>query len=67
MRSFQHVAGHPSDETIIHSTNTHGIKNIPMTLRDLMLTKEIIGPSNHAIKGKTNRSRPDPLCVTLKS
>ena len=35
VRRFQHVAAHPSDETIIYLTITNSIKNNPITKRDV--------------------------------
>ena len=65
MRHFQHLARQPSDETIMHSTNTNGIKNIPTPRRDLILTKEMLGPRKHEIKVKTTCYGLDPVDVTL--
>ena len=64
MRRFQHVARHPL-EIIICSINTNGIKNSIMTRRDLLLAKEVLGARNHAIQGKTARSNPDIVGVSL--
>ena len=66
MRRFQHVAGFPSDSTIMYSVNTNGIKNSPFTQRDVELSKEMLGPSKYVAKGKTTRTKPDAVNVTLQ-
>ena len=48
VRHFQHVAGIPSDATIIHSVNTNAIKNNPITRRDIVLTQDMLGRSKYA-------------------
>ena len=58
MRHFQHVAGFPSNETIMHSSNAKDIENIPITRRDVILTKEMLGSRKYAMKGNTTRYRP---------
>ena len=39
LRIFQHVAGFPSDETIIFSAKPNGVKNSPITPRDVDLAR----------------------------
>ena len=65
VRRFQHVAGCPPDDKNMHSVNANDIKNSPITRRDFLLVKEMLGPSKCAIQGKTTRSKPDFVDVTL--
>jgi hypothetical protein len=44
-RRFQHVAGHLSDETIRHTARTNGIKNSPITVRDVDMMNDILDVS----------------------
>ena len=55
-RRFQHVASFPSDKTILHSASTNGIKNNPITGRDVQISIDMLGPSKHAAQGKTTRT-----------
>ena len=48
------------------SAITNGVKNSPITRRDAMLMKEMLGPSKHETQVKTNRSKPDAVDVTSK-
>jgi hypothetical protein len=43
VRRFQHVAAHPSDETIIYSAMTTSIKNSPITKRDVKMAYDMLG------------------------
>lgn len=63
VRSFQHVAGVPSDETLLHSVKTNGVKNSLITIRDIAVAKEMLGPSLYTAKGKTTRTKGDVLDV----
>ena len=65
VRRFQQIAGFPSDATIIHSVNTNSVKNSPFTQRDVEISKAMLGPSIYAAKGKTTRTQPDTVNVTL--
>ena len=56
MRRFQYVSGHPSDDTVIYSTGTNGIKNSPITKRDVLMTLDMFGKSEHGLTGKTIRT-----------
>ena len=67
VRRFQHVAGVPSDETIIHSVNTNGIRNNPLTKRDALIAYEMVGRSEHAAQGKTKRCQPSAVDVHLQT
>ena len=60
-RRFQHLSGHHSDTTIIHSTVTNGIKNNPITKQDITMTLDMLGHSNAAIQGKTMRTQPNAV------
>jgi hypothetical protein len=61
VRRFQHVAAHPSDETIIYSAMTNGIKNSPITKRDVKMAYDMLGRSKYGIEGKTVRHQPDAV------
>jgi hypothetical protein len=43
VRRFQHVAAHPSDETMIYSAMTNSIKNSPITKRDVKMAYDMLG------------------------
>ena len=53
MRRFQYVAGVPSDSAITYSASTNGIKNNPITRRDVLASVDMLGRSNCAAQGKT--------------
>ena len=57
-RRFQHIAGHPSDQTLIYSAMTNGIINSPVSKWDVELAFEIFGRSQYALRGKATASRP---------
>ena len=40
---FQHISGHSSDQMLIYSAVTIGIKNSPITKRDIMMMLEQLG------------------------
>jgi hypothetical protein len=61
VRRFQHVAAHPSDETIIYSAMTNGIKNSPITKRDVKMAYDMLGRSKYGVEGKTVRRQPDAV------
>lgn len=61
VRRFQHVSGHPSDETITYSVSTNGVQNSPITKRDVKLANDMLGRSKFAIHGKTVKSKPDAV------
>jgi hypothetical protein len=61
VRRFQHVAAHPSDETIIYSAMTNGIKNSPITKRDVKMAYDMLGRSKYGVEGKTVRRQPDSV------
>ena len=61
VRRFKHVAGFPSDETLIYSCSTNGIKNNPMTTRDVKIAADILGRSPYVAKGKTTRTQPSTV------
>jgi hypothetical protein len=65
VRRFQHVAAHPSDETIIYSAMTNGIKNSPITKRDVKMTYVMLGRSIYGIQGKTVRHQPNTVITEL--
>jgi hypothetical protein len=58
VRRFQHVAAHPSDETIIYSAMTNSIKNSPITKRDVKMAYDMLGRSKYGVQGKTVRRQP---------
>ena len=66
MHRFQHVAGFLLDSTITHSNNTNGIKNNSITQRDLELSTDILGPSRYISQGKTTRTQPNTVNISLQ-
>ena len=60
-RIMQYVSGHPSTNTMIYSASTNGIKNSPITKRDVLLAIDMLGNSEHAMAGKTTRTQPDAV------
>ena len=68
VRRLQYVAGFPSDETLMYSILTNGIKNNPISRRDVMICKEMLGKSRHVAQGKTTMKAPtaiDPETQTV--
>ena len=61
VRRLQHVSGHPAEGTMAHSVKTNGIKNNPITQRDLKVTEDMLGKCEYALKGKTVRRQPDAV------
>ena len=61
VRRFQHVAGVPSDATLIHLVTTNGIRNNPITKRDILIAHEMLARSKYAAKGKTKRCQPSAV------
>ena len=61
VRRFQHVAAHPSDDTIIYSAMTNNIKNSPITKRDVKMACDMLGKSRYGIQGKTVRGQPSQV------
>ena len=53
IRRLQHVAGCPSDDTLVYSVLTNGIKNNPISQRDIEMCKDMLGRSKYLAKGKT--------------
>ena len=58
VRRFQHIAGHASDETLIHMATKNTIKNVPFTPKDVRLARKILGKSVYALKGKRTSRQP---------
>lgn len=47
VRRVQHVAGFPSDDTLIYSVMTNGIKNNPISKRDILICKDMLVKSRY--------------------
>ena len=60
-RRFQHVSGHPSDDTMLHAALTNTIVNSPFSKEDILMTVEALGKSGYAVSGKTTSTRPDEV------
>ena len=58
-RALQHVAGHLSDKQLLEIAQKNQLKNSPITPRDVILMKEILGPSIPGLKGKTVLKQKD--------
>jgi hypothetical protein len=61
VRRFQHVAAHPSDQTLIYSAMTNGIKNNPITKREVVMALDMLGKSRYSVQGKTVQHQPDAV------
>lgn len=55
--------GRPSVETLKNSLKNGFILNCPITVKDVANMERIYGPDLGSIKGKTVRSRPEPLRI----
>lgn len=55
VQRFQQVSGHPSNKVLIYSAIINGIKNSPITKRDVLMMLEQLGQSKYALQGKTVR------------
>jgi hypothetical protein len=60
-RRFQHAAGHLSDETIRHTARTNGIKNSPISARDVDMMNDILDVSLYRLKEKFIRRQLDEV------
>ena len=60
-RRFQHVSGHPSDDTMLYAAVTNTVMNSPFSKEDIMMTIEALGKSGYAVAGKTTSTRPDEV------
>ena len=60
-RRLQYVSGHPSDKTLGYAADTNGLKNNKVTRRDVILARDMLGVSKHAMAGKRTRTRPDAV------
>lgn len=49
----------PSNRIIIKAATSNCIRIMPIAKREVLLTEDVLGPSIHAIKGKTTRKQPD--------
>ena len=63
VRRLQHVAGFPSDETSIYSVLTNGIKNNPISKRDVQICNDVLGRIKCIAQGKTTMKQSDPVDV----
>jgi len=54
----QHVAAFPSDAMLIYSFTTNGIKNNPLTTRDVEICNEMLGHSKYIYQGKITAKSP---------
>ena len=52
VRRMHHVAAFPSDETLIYSFGTNGMKNNHLTKRDVETCDDMLGRSKHMPEGK---------------
>ena len=67
VRRFQHIAIHLSEDTIILSEGTNVIKNSTINRRDVLVAKDMLGVSNHAIKGKLVRYKTHAVDVSFQN
>ena len=61
VRRLQHVAGFPSDETLVYSVMTNGIRNNPISKRDIEICNEMLGRSIYAAKEKRTMRQSNPM------
>ena len=60
---FQHVAGNLSDDTLICTATTNGIKNLLIVIQDVKLMNMILEKNQYAIKRKSIRGQPDAVKI----
>ena len=60
-RRLQYVSGFPSIDTMIRSAETNGLMNSPVTKRDLILSWDMLGTSEHISAGKTTKTQPPAI------
>ena len=65
VRRFQHVAGHPSNNTLMYAAATNSIKNSPITRRDITLALDMLGKSEYAVRGKTTGTQSEAVTEQL--
>ena len=63
MRRAQCVAGFPSDDTLLCSVLTNGIKNNHISKRDVQTCQDMLGRSKYVSQGKTTMRASDPIDV----
>ena len=61
VRRFQHIAGHPSERTILAAVTNRTLKNIPFVPRDVSNANKIMGTSVYGLKGKRTSRTPDTV------
>ena len=60
---LQHIAAHPSDNTILHMATKKPIKDSPIVPCDIRLAKAILGHSVYGINGKRTFRSKDPVQI----
>ena len=61
VRRLHHVSGFPSDDALVYSVLTNGIKNNLISKRDMIICKDMLGKSRHVAQGKTTMKSSTPL------
>ena len=67
VRRLQHVTGFPSDETTLYSVSTNGIKNNPISRRDVQTCYDVLGKSKYVAQGKTTMRSSEPIDVNSQT
>ena len=57
----QHVAGHPSEHTLIRMTMKNSIKDCPFPPQAIRVAQKILGPSVYGLKGKQTKRNIDHI------
>jgi len=60
-RKLYHILGCPTVENYKHILRQNLIKNCPVTIEDVTIAEKIFGPDIGSLKGKSTRSRPQPV------
>ena len=67
VRRLQHVAGFLSDDALVYSVMTNGIKNNPISKRDIEICKDMLGRSKYLAKGKSTMKAPETADVQAQT
>ena len=64
-RNIQKIIGRPSTRDFMKIVDNHLLPNCPITRRDIIAAEHIFGPDVGSLKGKTVRSTPIPVNMSL--
>ena len=60
-RKLYHVIGTPTVDNFKSIIKMNSIMNCPVTSKDVILAEKIFGPDISSLKGKSTRTRPNPV------